>query len=476
MENMESVVKVLYIYGPFALLILFIFVIERQARAALTSQQVPKRISVAVYAVNWCVIFALAAFALRVWYVLNITPESVIQGTFENLKENETVYTDSENLYLLRLYHGKNAFGYRWRLVAPKQLGEGTRQTIYLSLGQSDTSPTYRYELMIHSAFYSSPVRIVYERNVSRLQIESGGKQEELVPREDISQNDGKPQPRFLRTVHAQSRPSMEAVVQRLESDDPIIRRDARRDLASLGPSAAPWIENILQDSKSSHRLKIAALTALNGIANAVVSPRTRAAIVEASNDKDDPALSTEATRYLYKLPVPGCGVSCGTERWIVKSLSDEDAAKVNLSAQTATVRDLVELKPPSVLPPSGRVPPVELQTYKVEAVLLRYLLEKDHDFHLVIADPTDATKTMIAEIPDPICSRVCESRQVQQIRSARDTFVRNFWETDQSHHKLATPVSVVITGVGFFDLKHGQMGQAPNGIELHPVLDITFR
>ncbi|MSQ21739.1 MAG: DUF3761 domain-containing protein [Dehalococcoidia bacterium] len=29
------------------------------------------------------------------------------------------------------------------------------------------------------------------------------------------------------------------------------------------------------------------------------------------------------------------------------------------------------------------------------------------------------------------------------------------------------------MTGVGFFDLIHGQRGVAPNGIELHPVLAI---
>jgi len=31
------------------------------------------------------------------------------------------------------------------------------------------------------------------------------------------------------------------------------------------------------------------------------------------------------------------------------------------------------------------------------------------------------------------------------------------------------------MTGVGFFDFVHGQTGVAPNGIELHPILDITF-
>jgi hypothetical protein len=31
------------------------------------------------------------------------------------------------------------------------------------------------------------------------------------------------------------------------------------------------------------------------------------------------------------------------------------------------------------------------------------------------------------------------------------------------------------VTGVGFFDFKHGQTGVAPNAIELHPLLDISF-
>ena len=33
---------------------------------------------------------------------------------------------------------------------------------------------------------------------------------------------------------------------------------------------------------------------------------------------------------------------------------------------------------------------------------------------------------------------------------------------------------SATITGVGFFDLIHGQAGVAPNGIELHPALTFS--
>jgi hypothetical protein len=45
---------------------------------------------------------------------------------------------------------------------------------------------------------------------------------------------------------------------------------------------------------------------------------------------------------------------------------------------------------------------------------------------------------------------------------------------TVETHFKY-THVHILITGVGFFDLQHGQSGVAPNAIELHPVLNVTF-
>ena len=39
------------------------------------------------------------------------------------------------------------------------------------------------------------------------------------------------------------------------------------------------------------------------------------------------------------------------------------------------------------------------------------------------------------------------------------------------SPQSVARPL-VRITGVGFFDYLHGQRGVAPNGIELHPVVE----
>ena len=36
--------------------------------------------------------------------------------------------------------------------------------------------------------------------------------------------------------------------------------------------------------------------------------------------------------------------------------------------------------------------------------------------------------------------------------------------------------IPVTVTGVGFFDPIHGQEGVALNGVELHPLLSVSFR
>jgi hypothetical protein len=95
----------------------------------------------------------------------------------------------------------------------------------------------------------------------------------------------------------------------------------------------------------------------------------------------------------------------CGAERWPVKTLSDADAANVNLNPVPATITELAALPAPASLPADHRIAAVELTTYAVRARLIEFKRESDDDFHLVIAEPNDREKTMIAEIPAPGCS-----------------------------------------------------------------------
>ena len=77
----------------------------------------------------------------------------------------------------------------------------------------------------------------------------------------------------------------------------------------------------------------------------------------------------------------------------------------------------------------------------------------------------------MIVEIPDPLCVG-SSSPLLSGIQNARSQFDARYNVTTSFQ---TTNVPVTVTGVGFFDFLHGQTGVAPNGIELHAVLDIQF-
>jgi Bacterial Ig domain len=162
--------------------------------------------------------------------------------------------------------------------------------------------------------------------------------------------------------------------------------------------------------------------------------------------------------------------VHCGKERWSVKTGTDQDADLVNLgSVNPTTVADLISRVPPDPIPKTSRVPPVETKVWRVDAVLTGYKREDDSDYHLVLTD--SAQNTMIVEIAHPDCV-VQGSPFAQGNASAREEFNAALHAT--SSFKPAS-IPVRVTGVGFFDFIHGQTGVAPNGIELHPVLDILF-
>jgi hypothetical protein len=161
---------------------------------------------------------------------------------------------------------------------------------------------------------------------------------------------------------------------------------------------------------------------------------------------------------------------SCGVERWSVKTGTDADASKITLQSTTATtIPALTSLTAPGSLPADNRVQPTETTVYRISATLDQYKLEADSDYHLVLDDK--AGHTMIAEIPDPSCVG-SGSPLLASITKSRSEFDAKYSPTG-SFQNANVPVTVV--GVGFFDFQHGQTGVAPNGIELHSVLDIQF-
>jgi hypothetical protein len=178
-----------------------------------------------------------------------------------------------------------------------------------------------------------------------------------------------------------------------------------------------------------------------------------------------------------YAPPTSATGVhtarasACGEWRWPVKTLSDSRRHKVDFKAMAASVKGFRLRNKPNVnlTTSTPRIPGVEMHNWKLKARPIQAKLEDDHDIHLVISVPGNRKKTMIVEFPKKRC--VASHFKRHKITQARNKFLNNCGSVSASSWKKLDG-SVTITGVGFWDEKHGQTGVAPNGIEIHPVLN----
>ena len=159
-------------------------------------------------------------------------------------------------------------------------------------------------------------------------------------------------------------------------------------------------------------------------------------------------------------------GGSCGSERWNVKTGTDSQASGVSLLPQPSTIATLTGLS--GAGGGSSHETPTETTIWELKDVTLSMMkLESDSDYHMVLSD---GSSTMIAEIPYPDCAS--GSTWSCFITHARSTIDAKFSVSSSPQYPAQT---VTVRGVGFFDFIHGQTGVAPNGIELHPVLQICF-
>jgi hypothetical protein len=175
-----------------------------------------------------------------------------------------------------------------------------------------------------------------------------------------------------------------------------------------------------------------------------------------------------------------------GQERWPVKTVTEDDGNGVNAMIQDTTIEDLWLLERPADMPltrpvmrfQSRRAGPAETTLWRIEGRIIAHKWEKDGDFHIVIQSLTTG-RTMIVEAPQegkgsdgqlfvddtsPFKARIEEARAALRERLQPAPFFNS------------ESVRARITGVGFFDILHGQSGAATtNAIELHPVIAVEF-
>jgi hypothetical protein len=175
--------------------------------------------------------------------------------------------------------------------------------------------------------------------------------------------------------------------------------------------------------------------------------------------------------------PSAQVAAACGVERWPVKTLSDPKVGDVNFTPHDTSVGRLRNKPDPHTKSSTPRIEGVETTTYRVKARLIEFKREDDKDIHLVISVPSAPSKTMIVEFPDPTCNGASSSPKKAQMGKARAAVIAACGQPPSPSSDFADlKGTATVTGVGFFDVKHGtpQTGVAPNNIELHPVLRLS--
>jgi hypothetical protein len=164
--------------------------------------------------------------------------------------------------------------------------------------------------------------------------------------------------------------------------------------------------------------------------------------------------------------PLPG--LACGVERWSVKTLSDPDATRVNISTvNQTTIRALNDRTTRCSGLPSTRAFSEEFEVYEVLGRITFVRLEDDRDYHIALADPADGSYTMVTEVADIACQGAIRSPHRGVLESARNGWIALLAGRPPSS---VVGMTVRVRGVGFYDFSHGQTGRSRSCIELHPI------
>jgi hypothetical protein len=166
----------------------------------------------------------------------------------------------------------------------------------------------------------------------------------------------------------------------------------------------------------------------------------------------------------------------CFAGRWPVKTASDPRARLIDPRPIPIRLTSLWRLPPPFPRVRFGtpRLPGIERHVYRMRVRLVTIQLMLDRDIHLVVAEPGRPRRTMIVEFAHPNCRHARRSRFARQFRVARTALLQACGLAKRRQRRIVG--AGIVTGVGFWDTRHGQFGVARNGIELHPVTGYVSR
>ena len=137
---------------------------------------------------------------------------------------------------------------------------------------------------------------------------------------------------------------------------------------------------------------------------------------------------------------------TCGVERWNVKTLQDPDAAAVVRDPEPTTIGALIGVPKEPNRPQNGRTS-FERRVFRVRGIILETRpVQADGDIHLVLGDPADRARFLVAEIPNSACALASR-------------YASDFAEVRRLATTLPEGIEVEVEGVDFWDDNHGQLG-----------------
>lgn len=165
---------------------------------------------------------------------------------------------------------------------------------------------------------------------------------------------------------------------------------------------------------------------------------------------------------------------ACALTRSHVKSLRDHDTARIRFDDVIPTTVAALNALPPHCGPSADhRVRDEEFRVYQVVGRIRRVKREHDHDIHIVLEDPADPRARIVVESDDPDYDGNVTSPYRQKLAAARRMVDELVGPPGREQSPTIRGLAVRVTGVGFFDMKHFQIGGSRSCIELHPILAI---
>lgn len=170
------------------------------------------------------------------------------------------------------------------------------------------------------------------------------------------------------------------------------------------------------------------------------------------------------------------CGAGCALNRPHVKSLRDHEANRIQFDTVIhTTVTALNAIRSRCGPARDHRVRDEEFHVYQVVGRITRVKREPDHDLHIVLEDPEDPRQHLVVESADPDFRGNVLSPFRDKLTAARQMFDEMVKQSGARQLSDVRGMIVRVTGVGFFDMNHFQIGRSRSCIELHPILAIEW-